>query len=179
MRSSSRNASESNGLLSKYLPQLSSALERVNRSRYELLRRASRSRRLPQWIRIAFTSIQRPVSIQAVVHREETKRMPGARPSQTTWHLRCSCGWMSRERHSTSDMEQCHEEYRTHVIESIGEGMAYYTAVVVCMNCSYKGKAQAVVGQAIEQGACPNCNVRGGMRSQELCDTHETPLFAL
>lgn len=166
MRSSSRNASKSNGLLSRYLPQLNFAIKKMSLAKRELQRRASKSRRLPQWIRIACASTQRLAPIQAAAHRDETMRMPSPRLTHSHCHARCACGWESTNLHE-DDSGSCHAEYRAHVIESVGEGMAYYTALVVCTNCSYRGEAEAVVGQKIEYGLCPSCNVRGRLQSQE------------
>jgi hypothetical protein len=139
---------------------------RMSLTKHWLQRMASRSRPLLRWIRIGLAPKQCSVSIGAGTHREEIKEMPSPRNTHSRCHARCACGWRSSELHEDG-WETCRAEYRAHVIESVGKSMAYYTALVVCTNCSYRGKAEAVLGQKIEHGVCPSCSVMNRLESQE------------
>jgi hypothetical protein len=173
MRNSSRNTAKGNGLLSR-LSQLNFAIEKMGFLKRGLQWTASRSRRLLQWIPIGRASTQRLASIRAA-HREEIMQMSSPRATHSHCHARCACGWKSPNLHEDG-WETCRAEYRAHVIESVGKSMAYYTALVVCTNCSYRGKAEAVVGQKIEYGICPSCNVRNRLESQEY-EAPQSPLL--
>jgi hypothetical protein len=73
----------------------------------------------------------------------------------------CVCGWIGPWR-DCDRMEDL--DYRDHVIDQLGSG-AHYEAQVVCLNCSYKGPAQCVIGTPVPSNACPACSWLGELQS--------------
>jgi hypothetical protein len=84
----------------------------------------------------------------------------------------CECGWDGPE-YRDCDHLQTKRDYRAHVFEALGEDMAFYTAPVVCINCTYEGPADLLVGTDVFAGTCPMCGASGRLRPNGEAWNHE------
>ena len=73
----------------------------------------------------------------------------------------CVCGWIGPW-HGDDREEDL--DYRDHIVDQLGSG-AHYHARVICLNCSYEGPAQCVIGSPVPSNSCPACSCLGELQS--------------